>query len=159
MLNTQNASRWQKKSIWAAFKRQLKKLQAIDRAKGHSVGEYYWTCYVAWDESRSAPEQLHILDNLLMINEGSGKASYNHLSPVLRMHSINQVFIMFFKKPLCKTQSSSQVATRALWKFIFSKQAHCSTGSLWRINYKHKDIIIWHWTTSWGKFWKRLPKC
>lgn len=28
-----------RKSIWSAFKRQLKKVQAVDRAKDHSVGE------------------------------------------------------------------------------------------------------------------------
>lgn len=73
----------QKKSIWVAFKRQLKTVQTIDKAKGCRVGEYYLTCYAAWGESRSAPEQLHILDNLLMISEPKGEASYNHLSPVL----------------------------------------------------------------------------
>lgn len=46
----------------------MKKIQEIDRTKGHNIGKYYGTCYPAWEESRSAPEQLHVLDNLSMIN-------------------------------------------------------------------------------------------
>lgn len=87
----------------------------MDRAEGHGVGKYCGRLYAAWEESRSLPEQLHILDNLLMINEGRREeASYNHLSPVLSMHSINKVFIIFFKDPLCKTHNNAQSSLAVL---------------------------------------------